>query len=99
MYEVVHERDSVCVWDYVDASVHVVVNPNENANAPVDDLVDLYLTVDARRPGRYRATDTPAAGGVFGGGGASRVSVTWRGAPPPEDTVRVTLVPVLPPSR
>jgi hypothetical protein len=49
--EAVHERDSVCVcvWDHVDANVHVAVDPNPNANAPVYDLVDPYVTVDARR--------------------------------------------------
>jgi hypothetical protein len=52
VYEVVHERDSVCVcvWDHVDAIVYVAVDSNPNANAPVYGLVDLYLTVDARRP-------------------------------------------------
>jgi hypothetical protein len=48
-------RDSVCVCvcAHVDASVHVAVDPNENANAPVYDLVDPHVTVDARRPPAY----------------------------------------------
>jgi hypothetical protein len=52
VYEVVHERDSVCVcvWDLVDASVHVAGDPNANANAPVYDLVDPYVTAGRETP-------------------------------------------------